>query len=260
MDTMVQQYGIAAGMAVKYVGGSYMSRVERGQPEEKNPVEPVSAARQREAVDFLAQRVWAADAMTAPGKLLERMAPNRWSHWGMGPGGTFAGRQDYAWNDRVLAIQTVLLNGVTAGPLLARLREQETRSADSYRLAEHFDRLTRALWGEVGSANPAAIKSLEGPHTRRELQRAFVDRMANMVVDPPPGAPDDARALARLTLTRVDARCARALAAATPMGDDTRAHLLETRARIKRALEAGRQTDAAAAARPGGPPGGAITP
>jgi hypothetical protein len=112
----------------------------------------------------------------------------------------------------------------------------------------------------VGSANPAAIKSLEGPHTRRELQRAFVDRMANMVVDPPPGAPDDARALARLTLTRVDARCARALAAATPMGDDTRAHLLETRARIKRALEAGRQTDAAAAARPGGPPGGAITP
>jgi hypothetical protein len=260
MDTMVQQYGIAAGMAVKYVGGSYMSRVERGQPEEKNPVEPVSAARQREAVDFLAQRVWAADAMTAPGKLLERMAPNRWSHWGMGPGGTFAGRQDYAWNDRVLAIQTVLLNGVTAGPLLARLREQETRSADSYRLADHFDRLTRSLWGEVGSANPAAIKSLEGPHTRRELQRAFVDRMANMVVDPPPGAPDDARALARLTLTRVDARCARALAAATPMGDDTRAHLLETRARIKRALEAGRQTDAAAAARPGGPPGGAITP
>ncbi|HEY6196427.1 MAG TPA: zinc-dependent metalloprotease [Candidatus Eisenbacteria bacterium] len=255
MDSMAQQYAIAAGMAVKYVGGSFMSRVERGQPGEKDPVDPVPAAKQREAVDFLAQRVWAADALGAPGRLLDRMAPNRWSHWGMGPGGTFAGRQDYAWNDRVLAIQTILLNAVTSAPLLARLREEETRSPDTYRLAEHFDKLTRALWGEVGGVNPVAIRSLEGPHTRRELQRVFVDRMANMVADPPAGAPDDARALARLALTRIDARCARALAVPAPMGDDTRAHLLETRARIKRALEAGRETDAGASARPGGAAG-----
>lgn len=252
MDSMAQQYAIAAGMAVKFVGGSYMSRVERGQPGDKDPVDPVPAARQRDAVDFLGKSVWASDAMSAPGPLLERLAPNRWSHWGMGPGGTFAGRQDYAWNDRVLAIQTITLNGVTSPALLARLREQETRSADAYRLADHFDKLTRTLWGEVGGANPATIKSLEGPHTRRELQRAFVDRMANMVADPPAGAPDDARALARLALTRVDARCARALAVAAPMGDNTRAHLLETRARIKRALEAGRDTDSGAPVGMGG--------
>ena len=252
MDQMVQQYAIAAGMAVKYVGGSYMSRVDKGQPGEKNPVDPVSPAKQRDAVDFLSQRVWATNAMTAPSALLERLPPNRWSHWGMGAGGTFAGRQDYAWNDRVLAVQTVLLNGVTAPTLLARLREQETRSADAYRLSEHFDKLTKAIWGEVGSAAPGAIKSLDGPQTRRELQRAFVDRMATYVVDPPPGAPDDARALARLALTRVDARCAKALAAATPLGDNTRAHLLETRARIQRALAASRETDNAPA---GGRPG-----
>jgi len=256
MDSMVQQYAIAAGMAVKYVGGSYMSRVDRGQPAEKTPVDPVAPAKQREAVDFLSQRIWAQDALKAPSHLLERLPPNRWSHWGMGPGGTFTGRQDYAWNDRVLAIQTVLLNAVTSPALLARLREQETRSADAYRMSEHFDKLTRSIWGEVGSANPAAIKPLEGPQTRRELQRAFVDRMASYVVDPPPGAPDDARALARLALTRVDARCAKALAAATPMGDNTRAHLLETRARIRRALEAGRETDNAAAGGPIGRPAG----
>ena len=111
---------------------------------------------------------------------------------------------------------------------------------------------SRALWGEVGGTSPAGLRTLEGPHTRRELQRAFVDRMANMVADPPPGAPDDARALARLTLTRVDARCARALAAGTPLGDATRAHLLETRARIKRALEAGRDADGPGGAGPRG--------
>jgi uncharacterized protein DUF4953 len=250
---MVGNYAIAAGMAVKYVGGSYMSRVERGQPGEKNPVDPVSPAKQREAVDFLSQRVWAANAMSAPSSLLERLPPNRWSHWGMGPGGTFQGRQDYAWNDRVLAVQTTILNGITSPALLSRLREQETRSADAYRLSEHFDKLTRSIWGEVGGATPTAIKSLDGPHTRRELQRAFVDRMATYVVEPPPGTPDDARALARLALTRIDARCTRALAAGTPLGDNTRAHLLETRARIQRALDASRETDNAPATtqRPG---------
>jgi len=54
-----------------------------------------------------------------------------------------------------------------------------------------------------------------------------------------PGAPDDARALARLQLTRIDARAARALAPGAVMGDNARAHLMETRARIKRLLEAG---------------------
>lgn len=258
MDTALQQYGTAAGIAMKYMGGSFISRVERGQPGEKDPVVPVPAAKQREALDFLGARVWAADAFAVPAGLLQRLAPNRWSQWGMGAG-TFSGRHDYDLNDKVLAIQTIMLNAATGPSLLARMREAESRSPDAYRLSEHFDRLTRTLWGEVGGASPAAMKALDGTSTRREVQRVFVDRMAAMVASPPPGAPDDARALARLSLTRVDARCARALASAAPMGDNTRAHLLETRARIKRALEAGRETDAGGVAGPRGPFGAANT-
>jgi hypothetical protein len=69
------------------------------------------------------------------------------------------------------------------------------------------------------------------------------------VLRPEPGAPDDARALARLQLQRVDSRCSKVLAAGVTMGDYSRAHLLETRARIKRALEAGRDADASPAGR-----------
>jgi hypothetical protein len=238
MSTLMGQYGIAAGMAVKYLGGSYMSRVERGQPGERAPVEPVPAAKQREALAFLAQRVWAADAFDAPPALLTRLAPSRWSHWGMGPGGTFAGRQDYAWNDNVLAVQSALLDGVLAPALLARMREAENRTADPYRVSEHFDRLTKALWGEVGGVSPSGMKALDGTGTRRDVQRAYVDRLASMVTGAN-NVPDDAQALARLQLQRIDARCARVLAAPAPLGDNTRAHLLETRARVKRALEAG---------------------
>jgi hypothetical protein len=95
------------------------------------------------------------------------------------------------------------------------------------------------------------MQKLEGPSTRRALQRAYVDILADLVVEPDPRAPDDARALARLQLTRIDARAQRALGA-SGLGDNTRAHMLESRARIKRALEARRDTD-----RPRqGPPGG----
>jgi hypothetical protein len=86
------------------------------------------------------------------------------------------------------------------------------------------------------------MQKLEGPNTRRALQRAYVDRLANMLVQPDPRTPDDARALARLQLVRIDARSQRGLRAAG-LGDNTHAHLLETRARIKRALEAKREAD-----------------
>jgi hypothetical protein len=248
MDTLLGQYGIAAGMAVKYLGGSYVSRVHRGQPGEVDPVRPVPAAKQREALDFLSGRVWAADAFAAPPRLLQRLMPDRWSNWG----GTnlFASRADYAWNDRVLAVQAALLRAVTSPPLLARMREAETRAPDAYRLVEHFERVTRALWGEVGGVNPQAMKALDGTSTRRELQRAWVDRLGAFVTGNMPGAPDDARALARLQLQRIDARAARALLATALLGDNTRAHLLETRARIKRTLEASTEADVPAA-RPG---------
>ncbi len=247
MGSLIQQYGIAAGMAVKYLGGSYMSRVERGQPGDRAPVDPVPAAKQREALAFLAQKVWAADAFDAPPAMLERLAPSRWSHWGMGPGGTFAGRQDFSWNEFASGVQGTLLRAVMMPPLLARMREAENRSADPYRVSEHFDRLTKALWGEVGGPSPAAMKALDGTGTRRDVQRTYVDGLADMVTGKTEVI-DDAQALARLQLQRIDARCARVLAAPAPLGDNTRAHLLETRARIKRALEAGTDVGGAAPA------------
>ncbi len=253
MDSVLQQYFIAAGMAVKYLGGSYVTRVERRQPGEVDPVAPVPAAEQRAALDFLAQRVFAADAFAAPPRLLQRLAPSRWSHWGMG-NGLFAGRQDYDYTIRVFASQRTLLAAVVSAPLLARMEEAENRSPDAYRMSEHFDRLTKAIWGEVGGASVAGLRTLEGTSTRRDVQRAYVDLLADMVTDPSPALPGDATALARLQLQRVDARCARVLVTGATLGDYARAHLLETRARIKRALDAGTEAGGAG----GGTRGGAF--
>ncbi|MFI4925985.1 MAG: zinc-dependent metalloprotease, partial [Vicinamibacteria bacterium] len=238
MDTLLQQYTIAMGMAVKYVGGQHHSRSHKGQPDALPPLEPVPADAQRAALDFLSERAFAAKAFDVPPTVLNKLAADRWSHWGTQSLFAPTSRVDYNLNDKVFAIQNALLTNLTAAPLLARLREGENRTKAPFTLAEHFDRMTTMLWGDV-APTAAALKTLDGPSTRRQIQRAYVDRLANMVVEDSPGLPDDARALARLQLTRIDSRASRALGGEVAMGDATRAHLLETRARVKRALEAG---------------------
>ncbi len=253
MDDLLSQYAIALGMGVKWVGGQYHSRAHRGQAgAPSSPLEPVPVARQREALEFVTEFGFASNAFNVSPALLNRLAPERWNHWGManawGGGGA---RLDYDYNSKVLAIQNQLIQVLTAPKLLARLSEAESRTTDPYRMSEHFDRMTKSLWGEVGAEAGPGMKALERPGTRRELQRDYVDRMATLMLNPAPGSPDDARALARLQLTRIDSRARRALEGAAPLGDNTRAHLLETRARIEQAFTAERES--APARGPGGP-------
>jgi hypothetical protein len=246
MDTLLGQYAICLGLGVRYVGGQYVSRALRGQAGASgSPLQPVTGARQREAIDFLVRRGLAPDAIAIPSGLLNNMVADRWTHWGM-PSPFNAGyRVDYALNDRISVMQKTLVNGLMNPALLSRLNEAESRSADAFREAELFDRLTRGIWGDVGATSTAAgLKTLDGPGTRRDLQRHYVDRLAGVVVNGLPGAPEDTRSLARLQLTRIDGRIAQAMAGKAVLGDYTRAHFLETRARIKRALEAGREADA----------------
>jgi hypothetical protein len=235
MDTLLGQYQLALGFAVKYVGGQYFERAHRGQPGAVAPLRPVESAKQREAMDFIADQAFTAESFHLSAARLNRLAPDRWTHWGNGNTGRF----DYALNARVLGLQTGLLERLLEPSMLGRIREAESRTRDPFRLTEHFDRLTRNLWGEVGGASTPEFRALGGTGTRRSLQRTYVDRLSNLILRPASGTPDDARAVARLQLQRIDGRCAAALASAN-LNDDVRAHLVETRARIARTVDAGR--------------------
>jgi hypothetical protein len=74
---------------------------------------------------------------------------------------------------------------------------------------------------------------------RRDLQRLYVSALTQMTVAPAPGTPEDARALARTTLTGLRTDIDRALAVQRPDLDAyTSAHLIDARDRIERALDA----------------------
>jgi hypothetical protein len=73
------------------------------------------------------------------------------------------------------------------------------------------------------------------------LQRVYTGKLIAQVTMPHPALPQDAIALSRLNLRRIRATAQQALAK-TGLDDETNAHLMETVARIDRALDASRIT------------------
>jgi hypothetical protein len=113
------------------------------------------------------------------------------------------------------------------------MRDAELRfgAANTLSTPELMGTLTRAVWSEAYAGRSVSVM-------RRELQRAYLDRLTDMVARRQEGLPGDARAAARAALVDLRARVSTALQAG---GVDaiTRAHLTESRARIDHALEAG---------------------
>jgi len=107
-------------------------------------------------------------------------------------------------------------------------------------LWELFHRLSRSIWSELGQKggpHPNGPRNIES--VRRDLQRLHLNAMVRMLLSPAPGTPEDARSLARATLTDLAGGIDHALDEARDDLDDyTRAHLADSRERIARALDA----------------------
>jgi hypothetical protein len=162
--------------------------------------------------------------------LLNRLLPNRWSHWGQSP----ATILQFPVLSNMQAVHGSLVSGLVTPPRLARMLDREAVAAageDVYTVSELFGTLTGTVWGEVGRGADARNST----PIRRNLQRIYTDQLAALALTE--SAPGDASALARLELSELSARLGRALSGAR-IDRSTRAHLAETRARVDRVLEA----------------------
>jgi hypothetical protein len=242
MSTLIWQYGRAVGFGLRYIGGQQVSRAHYNDPGAPPPLKPVPASQQREALAYLNEKVFGPEAFQVPPSMLNNMLANRnwsWEH------NLYQGRIDYPYHTIVLGMQRGVLDRLMQPHRMARLREAENRQANALTVAELYNELTGAIWGEFGvgtSSAPArqspdkTLEATAGPGTRRELQRAYVDNLIQWILNPAYPGTDDVRAIARLQLMRIDRACERALSGTQP--DVIEAHLLETRARIDRGLDA----------------------
>jgi hypothetical protein len=228
----IRQYSVVAMNMPKYIAGIYHRRDHVGDPNGRIPFEPVSAARQREAMRFLRQHVFGPKAFDFPPELLNKLAPERfwdfeWSIWK-------TKRIDYPIHEVVLSIQKRVLGELYAPVRLSRLLDVELcygERQEPFTMAEMFKGLREAVWSELSTGSN--VNSF-----RRALQRVHLDKLMALVVSPAKGVPEDASTLARFDLVTLKAGIDRALSQASPDAY-TRAHLDETAARIEAVLKAG---------------------
>ncbi len=123
---------------------------------------------------------------------------------------------------------------------LARIRDAESKfgQGNVLTIPELFDQLTRTIWSEAWTAPGRNIAS-----TRRDFQRAYIDRMTDILVDPGSPMPADARSVARVSLRDLHERISRRITPPYEFDDYTYAHLSESKERIEKALEAGLEVE-----------------
>jgi len=229
------QYGRALAPAVKYIGGQYQYRDHVGDPDGRMPFEPVPLEEQENALELIINYGFDADVGRVPREVYRKFGANRWSHWGMS--NTYQGRIDFPLHSTVLGIQAGLLSQLLNPTRLSRIRDTELKfgQENTVTIPELMRRLSKAIWEEAWTAPGTNI-----PGIRRDLQREHLDAMIRIVTESPSNIPADARSVARTTLRDLHERLENRL---TPPVFDfdsyTEAHLVESRDRIARALEAG---------------------
>jgi hypothetical protein len=227
----------------KTVGGLYVARDHKGTPDARTPFRPVSAEKQREAVDVLVENVFAPDAFQFAPDRLNKLAPDRHAHWGT----SWSLQIDFPVHEYVDMVQTGLLNELLHPARLKRMIDNQVRVQDEgYGPGDLMPRLTNAIWSELDES-PARSVTINS--FRRNLQRVYVDRLIDFALNTTSwititygdadqvSTPEDVRSLARLELVELSDQIERVLRRRS-LDRDTRAHLSETRVRIDRALDA----------------------
>ena len=235
LDLLFERW-FATVVATKYVAGAYTARDHRGDPNGRPAFRDVPAARQREALAFILRQGLGEDVYRFSPALLNRLAPDRWLHWGANP--FVESRIDFPLHDWAFAFQATLLDLLLDPGVVGRLRDAELRTERGpggrsavLTIPELFSAISRAVWSEV-----PARKNVGS--VRRDLQREHLGMLIRMLVSPAPGMPEDARTVARATLVDVGGRLDRGLAGRARLDAYTSAHFADSRERIRQALDA----------------------
>jgi hypothetical protein len=203
---VAQQWSRYNGHVLTNVGGVVQTRKRQGQA--GGIFEPVPAEAQSRAVAYLNEQAFATPTWMFNDDILSRIS---------GSGIV----------ERIGALQVSALNRLLAVDRMNRLVEQgEMAGSGAYSLLAMLDELRAGLWSEARSA--AATDAF-----RRNLQRAWIARVTELMEDDEALASDAAPAL-RGQLVALDTELARALPRVTDRS--TRLHFEDVRMRIAEIL------------------------
>jgi len=219
------------------VGGQYFHRHHKGDPDARPPFVLVEPQKQREALDFLCQTVFNDEFFRLDPKLLNLLAPSRWSHWGSNA----PRRLDYPIHDRIRSLQVSTLLTLLAPAVLDRLYDAELKAEGpgKFTVAELLTRLRDQIWKQLDArGGPYADAQPMISSVTRNLQREHLSILLNLAqARPGTNLSSDVQAMVRLTLQELSTKIRQTLENSKP-DFATRAHLVECQSRIDRLLNA----------------------
>ncbi|MCS6862123.1 MAG: zinc-dependent metalloprotease, partial [Abditibacteriales bacterium] len=200
-------------------------------PGERYPLVPVSATDQKRALNLLRDYLFAKNAFHFPQNVFLKLAPNPYPDLMQAVLGNI--RQDAPVRDTISAMQRSVLNQLFNPQTLNRIANNEFKASNgtvtTLSLPTLFRTVADAVWEEA--RNGSAVDSL-----RRQLQRAHLKTLTDMITQPSATAPDDAKMLARYHLRQLKG----ILHAAQKKVKDpyTQIHYAEAIEQINKALDA----------------------
>lgn len=229
----------AVAFASRYVGGARLRAARAGDAVE--PLMPVSAAQQRQALQFLAREVLSAGSIAFTPLFLRHLAAGAFDKQNAETLGAPALTTDVAVDQMVLALHKKALDPLMSERTAQRLLNNLAKSAagdDALTLGELHATLHQAIWSELKGNGDI-------PLVRRNLQREHARRIAAPLLAVSPTYPADARALLRLEAERLKSDVEKRQARGKHRGQkgmaiapETIAHLEEVRVLLTQALRA----------------------
>ncbi|MFN0058115.1 MAG: zinc-dependent metalloprotease [Planctomycetota bacterium] len=231
-------------MMANWIGGAFVSKEKKGDPNGKGPIEPVPAETQRAALKYVIDHAFRDQSFGLTPELLRHMSVDKWYDGG---GIAMIGEDStYPVHDRVMGIQSMALTMIMNPTTLRRVYDNETQlegDKDAVTLPEVLESVHKAIWGEL-SENGSRKHSARQPmitSLRRNLQREHVERLIDLSLTGRSSAAafKSISSLARMSLRNLAESVGKSLEQNRANYDEyTMAHLKDCELRIQRALDA----------------------
>jgi hypothetical protein len=231
----------ALRIASRYVGGVYIHRDRKGDPDSRDPLIPVEADKQRKALKMVIDNSFFDESFDLRTDVLRKLATDKHRHWGSFGGG---GDEAFSIHDRVAQIQSFALMYLLNPGALKRVYDNELRTPvdqDTVTLPEVMNSVVNAAYTELDTKLDGATFTNRQPmisSLRRNLQSEATDRLIDLSISAG-SMPQPIQTLALQHLRNINAKLDTLLEkkGSGQLDDYTVAHLGDLNERIDRALE-----------------------
>ena len=166
---------------LNWLGGAYIYRDKKGDPNGRLPIEVVPAKKQRDALQFVINNSFKDESFGLTDDLLKRMSVDQWLD------GDTIMLDDATWpiHDRIMGIQASVLSNMMYPDTLRQIYDNESlvpSDEDAFTLPELLDSITNEIWSELQTRT--GIKHTDRKpmisSLRRNLQRTYLDLMIDL--------------------------------------------------------------------------------